>query len=90
MKTAKEVREAKSSLITQKKMIESLMQDEGFKLLMERLTRLADSSKESIHSATDWNDFVAKKAYHDGLMALSREVDAFISRGKSAENTLKI
>ena len=89
MKNAKEIRDAKSKLITQKRMIEVLTQDEGFKLLMESLQKLSDSAKEELYSATDWNDYVAKRAYFDGLMALSREVDTIISRGKRAELTSK-
>jgi len=70
-------------------MIETLTQDDGFKLLMESLQKTVDSAKEDIYNATEWNDFVSKKAYYDGLLALSREVDTIISRGKRAELTIK-
>lgn len=89
MKDAKAIRDAKGKLITQKRMMQTLIQDEGFKLLIESLQKISDSAKQDMYNATDWTDFVAKRAYFDGLMALSREVDTIISRGKRAELTSK-
>lgn len=89
MKTTKEAREAKSRLITQKKMMESLQQDDGFKLLTENLQKITKDAKQDLYNAKDWEDYIQKRAYYDGLMALSREVEAIINRGRRAELTSK-
>lgn len=90
MKTVKDINDSKARMIKQGRDMQQLTQHEGFKLLMKRLQELSDTAKEEIVSSETWEDFLKKKAYLSGLLALSREVDTIISRGKSQERNLKI
>ncbi len=89
MKTEKEYREAKSRLITQKNMMLELLDNQAFQLIMERMQSITDGAQESIITSIDWQDFIKRKAYLDGLLALSREIDTIIARGKNAEKIIK-
>jgi len=90
MKTEKEYREAKSRLITQRKMMRELQDNDAFKLIQERLQEVVEEATKDILNAQNWADYVAKKAYLDGLYSLSREMDTILLRGKQAERTLTI
>lgn len=90
MKTDKEIRDAKSRMITQGRMLEELKNNEAFQILMEQLQKKIDLAESALLDAEDWQDYIRKQATYKGLMALALEVDTIISKGKAKERILKI
>jgi hypothetical protein len=86
----KEALEAKMRLLNASKMIERLTADEAFVYLLERLDEKVKTSKQDLESSKNWDDFVDKRGYNRGLLALVSEIDTIISRGKGLERSLKI
>jgi len=90
MKTAQEVREAKSRMINQGKLIAELKQHKGYTLLESRLKDLYSEARESVLASESFEDFRYRRGYLEGLNSLFREIGTITSRGKKQEALLKI
>ena len=86
--TPNEVRERKEEIIKLGKDIATLTESEGWKYLSSKLDELINSSKEEVLKANSWDDFLTKKAYHEGVGALKREVAKTISRSQHQQSSL--
>jgi hypothetical protein len=89
MKTAKEIRDAKSRIIHQGKLVAELELHEGYKLLESKLDILCEDAKESVLASESFEDFRYRRGYLDGINALMQEVDTIISKGKKQEQLIK-
>lgn len=87
--TRKEAIEAKQRLLSAGRLLQELTLHDGFILLLERLNKRTAGAKEAVMTAQSWEEFLSKKSYLEGLSALQEEVDTIISKGKSAERSLK-
>ena len=89
MKTKQQAREAASELIQQGRLMAELTDTQAFQVLINNLNKKLEISKDGILNATDWEDFIKRRAFHEGFQSLLDEVDTIISRGKSKERSLK-
>jgi len=85
MKTNQEVREAKTRIINQGKLIAELKEHKGYELLESRLDKLCEGAKDSVLASNTIEELRYRRGYLDGLSALLREVDTIISKGKKQE-----
>lgn len=76
-------------MINQGHDMQTLKEDERFQFLMKQLATITSQAEADIKSATSWDDFLTKKGMYQGLIALSREIDTIIARGKTKERILK-
>jgi|GEM_PF-2341791 hypothetical protein len=88
MKTKQEVREGKTRMINQGKLIAELKEHKGYELLESRLVKLCEDAKESILASESFEDFRYRRGYLDGLNALMQETDTIISKGKKQEQLI--
>lgn len=86
MRTPKEIDEAKYRIIEDGKLIEELTQHKGYQLLEKRLQTIVNEAKEAIIASKDFEDLLQKRAYYQGLLALSQEVENFLGKFKSQIN----
>ena len=90
MKTRDEARTSRSELIQQGRLMEELENSSAFQVLMRNIDDKLAISKDGILNAVDWDDFIKRRAFHEGFNSLRSEIDTIISRGKSKERSLKI
>lgn len=89
MKTAKEVREAKTRIINQGKLIAELKEQKGWELLEMRMNSLVEEAKNSIIASESFEELRYRRGFYEGLNALLQEVDTIISKGKKQEQLVK-
>ena len=85
MKTAQEVREGKTRMINQARLISELKVHKGYLLLESRLETICEEAKNQIIVSESFEEFRFRRGYYEGLHALLKEVDTIISRGKLKE-----
>jgi len=78
-----EIKDHKVEKFKQSQDIKTLLEDDRFKFLMDKIEARIKTHEIEIKHATSWDDFLTKRAYYGGLKALRLEIDTIISKGKS-------
>lgn len=86
MKTKQEVREAKTRMINQGRLMSELKEHKGYVLLEMNLSKICEEAKEAILASESFEDFRYRRGFYEGLIALTKEVDTIISKGKKQEH----
>ena len=89
MKTKQEIREGKTRMINQGRLMSELKVHKGYLLLESRLKTICEDAKSQIIVSESFEEFRFRRGYYEGLNALLQEVDTIISKGKSQEQQIK-
>jgi len=81
--------EGKQRQLNVGRMIATLLTDEAFVYLRERLDLKVKEAKDALELSEAWDDFTERRGYLKGLSALTTEIDTIIQKMKNAERTLK-
>lgn len=89
MKTPEQVREAKTRIIKQGRLIAELKLHDGWILLQERMDSKIEEAKNSIIVSDSYEELRYRRGYYEGIQALVQEVDTISSKGKKQESLIK-
>lgn len=84
-----EVREAKTRIINQGKLIAEMKEHDGWKLLQERMESIVEEAKNKVIVSESFEELRYRRGYYEGLMTLIKETDTITSKGKKQESLVK-